>query len=297
MIRSLPLRGLIAAMAALLVAGCQSVAFGIANRGVPAADASVVYDAQRGLSLDIYKPSVAASTPAPVVVFFYGGGWKTGKREQYRFVGQRLSQQGVLAIVADYRTFPRSTFPGFVEDGARAVAWSRRHAAEYGGDPRRLFVAGHSAGAQIAALLGADARYLAAQGMEPQDLSGVIGLSGPYDFVIEGGYEQVFGPKARWREAQAVNFVDGDEPPFLLIHGTGDKVVESKDSQQLADELRRTGGKAELVWLPEAGHIAPLSALYDPKRDPKVLEAISTFLHTPIAAYRKQRLGQSFNSH
>jgi acetyl esterase/lipase len=138
-----------------------------------------------------------------VVVFFYGGGWKTGKREQYRFVGQRLSQQGVLAIVTDYRTFPRSTFPGFVEDGARAVAWSRGHAAEYGGDPRRLFVGGHSAGAQIAALLGTDARYLATQGMKPRDLSGVIGLSGPYDFVIEGGYEEVFGPKARWREAQA----------------------------------------------------------------------------------------------
>jgi len=282
MIRSFPLRGLIAAMAALLVAGCQSVAFGMANRGVPAADASVVYDIEHGLSLDIYEPSVATSTPAPapVVVFFYGGGWKTGKREQYRFVGRRLSQQGVLAIVADYRTFPRSTFPGFVEDGARAVVWSRGHAAEYGGDPRRLFVAGHSAGAQIAALLGTDARYLAAQGMKPRDLSGVIGLSGPYDFVIEGGYEEVFGPKDRWREAQAVNFVDGDEPPFLLIHGTGDKVVESKDSQELADKLRRTGGKADLVWLPKAGHLAPLAALYDPQRDSQVVQAIKEFLQT-----------------
>jgi acetyl esterase/lipase len=280
MTRSFSLRGLIATMAALLAAGCQSVAFGIANRGVQAPDASVVYDTQHGLSLDIYKPSVATSTPAPVVVFFYGGGWKTGKREQYRFVGQRLSQQGVLAIVADYRTFPRSTFPGFVEDGARAVAWSHGHAAEYGGDPRRLFVGGHSAGAQIAALLGTDARYLATQGMKPRDLSGVIGLSGPYDFVIEGGYEEVFGPKARWREAQAVNFVDGDEPPFLLIHGTGDTVVEFKDSQELADRLRRTGGKADLVWLPKAGHIAPLAALHDPKRDPEVVQAIKAFLQT-----------------
>jgi len=281
MIRSFPLRGLVAATAALLVAGCQTVAFGIANRGVQAPDASVVYDTQHGLSLDIYKPSVATSAPAPVVVFFYGGGWKTGKREQYRFVGRRLSQQGVLAIVADYRTFPRGTFPGFVEDGARATAWGYGHAAEYGGDPRRLFVAGHSAGAQIAALLGTDARYLAGQGMKPRDLSGVIGLSGPYDFVIEGGYEEVFGPRARWPDAQAVNFVDGDEPPFLLIHGTGDKVVESKDSQELADKLRQAGGNAELVWLPKAGHIAPLSAIYDPKRDPKVLQAIREFLHTP----------------
>ncbi|HYM86914.1 MAG TPA: alpha/beta hydrolase [Pseudoxanthomonas sp.] len=278
MTRSFPLRGLIAVAAALLAAGCQSVAFGIANRGVSAADASAIYDTQHGLALDIYRPDSSTKTPMPVVVFFYGGGWKTGKREQYRFVGKRLAQQGVLAIVADYRTWPRTTFPGFVEDGARAVAWSRDHAADYGGDPKRLYVAGHSAGAQIAALIGTDSRYLSANGMKPRDLAGVIGLSGPYDFVINGGYEEVFGPTAQWPQAQAVNLVDGDEPPFLLIHGTGDQVVEAKDSQELADKLRATGGKAQLVWLPDAGHIAPLAALYEPKRDPVVIEAMRAFI-------------------
>lgn len=277
-VRSLPLRGLITAIAALLVAGCQSVAFSVANRGVPAADASVVYDTPHGLSLDVYLPQAGTSAATPVVVFFYGGGWKTGTRDQYRFVGQRLAQQGVLAIVADYRTWPRSTFPGFVEDGARAVAWSHAHAADYGGDPKRIYVAGHSAGAQIAALIGTDARYLAANGMRPRDLAGVIGLSGPYDFVINGGYEEVFGPREQWPRAQAVNFVDGDEPPFLLIHGTGDKVVEAKDSQELADKLRSSGGQAQLVWLPDAGHIAPLAAIYAPKRDPAVIQAIAAFV-------------------
>ncbi len=278
MTRSLPLRSLLAATAALMVAGCQSLAFGVANRGLAAADASAFYDRPRGLALDIYRPDPATPAPAPVVVFFYGGGWKSGTREQYRFVGQRLAQQGVLAIVADYRTFPRSTFPGFVEDGARAVAWSREHAAEHGGDPSRLFLAGHSAGAQIAALLGTDRRYLAAHGMKPAELTGVIGLSGPYDFLINGGYEEVFGPKAQWPDAQAVNFVNGDEPPFLLIHGTGDTVVEAKDSQELADKLQAAGGQARLVWLPDAGHIAPLAALYKPARAPAVVEAIRAFV-------------------
>ena len=275
--RAFALHGL-TAIADVLVAGCQSVAFGIANRGVADADATAVYDTGHGLSLDIYRPTAPSTTAVPVVVFFHGGGWKTGTRGQYRFVGQRLAQQGVLAIVADYRTWPRSTFPGFVEDGARAVAWSRAHARTYGGDPQRLYVAGHSAGAQIAALIGTDGRYLAAEGMKPRDLAGVIGLSGPYDFVIEGGYEAVFGPRAQWPSAQAVNFVDGDEPPFLLVHGTGDKVVEAKDSQELADKLRSNGVQAELVWLPEAGHIAPLAALYDPRRDPAVIHAISSFV-------------------
>lgn len=276
---SLAVRGLFTTVAALLITGCQSVAFGIANQGVVQADASVVFDETRDLSLDVYRPRTNTTSPAPVVVFFYGGGWKSGKRGQYRFVGQRLAQQGVLAIIADYRTYPRTTFPGFVEDGARAVAWSRDHAADYGGDPTRLFVAGHSAGAQIAALIGTDSHYLAAHGMKPRDLAGVIGLSGPYDFVINGGYEEVFGPQAQWPNAQAVNFVDGDEPPFLLIHGNADKVVEARDSQRLADKLLATGGKAELVWLPEGGHIAPLAALYVPKRHPAVLQATVAFVH------------------
>lgn len=280
MIQSTGLRPALAALVVLSLAGCQSVAFGIANRGVPAPDNSVVFDTRRGLSLDVYKPHAAAK-PTPVVVFFYGGNWKSGKRKDYRFVGHRLAQMGVLAIVPDYRTFPRTRFPGFVEDGAGAVAWSRRHAIAYGGDLGRLYVAGHSAGAQIAALIGTDGRYLLAHGMAPRDLAGVIGLSGPYDFVIEGGYEDVFGPRSQWHDAQPVNFVDGDEPSFLLIHGTGDKIVEAKDSQQLANKLRLVGGKAELILLPDAGHAAPLAALYNPDRDPQVLDAIREFVGNP----------------
>jgi len=274
---SFPLRGLVAASVALLIAACQSVAFSVANRGIAAASASMVYDTRHGLALDIYRPAARTTVPTAVVLFFYGGNWKSGKREDYRFVGQRLAQQGVLAIVADYRTWPRTTFPGFVEDGARAVAWSRDHAADYGGDPKRLFVAGHSAGAQIAALIGTDRRYLAAHAMKPRDLAGVIGLSGPYDFAITGGYEEVFGPREQWPRAQAVNFVGGDEPPFLLIHGASDTTVEAKDSQELANKLRAMGGEAELVWI-QGGHIAPLQAFYAPQRNPAAMQAMKDFL-------------------
>lgn len=282
----LPLRAFLASVAALLMAGCQSAAFSLANRGLADADASAIYDPERGLSLDIYRPAVTDSK-APVVVFFYGGGWKTGRRGQYRFVGQRLARSGILALVADYRTYPRATFPGFVEDGARAVAWARVHAGDHGGDPARLYVAGHSAGAQIAALIGTDARYLGAHDLKPQDLAGVIGLSGPYDFVINGGYVPVFGPRAQWPQAQAVNYVDGDEPPFLLVHGTGDRVVEARDSQELADKLRRDGVAAQLLWLPEAGHIAPVVAFYAPDRNPEVLKAVEAFVgirHDPLGS-------------
>jgi acetyl esterase/lipase len=213
-----------------------------------------------------------------VVVFFYGGAWQRGERRQYRFVGRRLAGEGVLAIVADYRTWPRAGFPDFVEDGARAVAWARSHARAYGGDPQRLYVSGHSAGAQIAALLGTDERYLAPHGMRPRDLAGVIGLSGPYEFGISGRLVPIFGDRAQWPAAQAIRAVDGDEPPFLLVHGADDRVVWANGSERMAERLRRAGSQAEVLLLPGGGHTAPLQGLYRPSRSPQVLPAILRFV-------------------
>ena len=266
------------ALGTLLTTGCESLLFRYANRGLAPPEASVVYAPDRGLQLDIYRPQGITEGAAPTVVFFYGGGWQRGERGQYQFVGRQLARHGVLAIVADYRTFPEAVFPAFVEDGARAVAWASMHAGAYGGDARRLFVAGHSAGAQIAALLGTDPVYLDAHGLSPSQLAGVIGLAGPYDFEITGRYRDVFGPPSQWPQAQAVRHVTGNEPPFLLIHGEDDRVVEARDSRQLARRLREVGGDASVVMLPDAGHSAPVLGLYDPKRAPAVLPAILGFV-------------------
>lgn len=266
-------------LAALVATGCERAVLALANRGVDAPETSVVYAPDLGLALDVYRPQgPTAGRPAPVVVFFYGGSWQRGTRAQYRFVGRRLAQQGVLAVVADYRTWPRAGFPGFVHDGARAVAWVHAHAAAHGGDARRIFVAGHSAGAQIAGLIGADARYLAPHGLRPRDLAGVIGLAGPYDFAITGQYVRIFGDAAQWPRAQVVNAVDGDEPPHLLLHGTADRVVNPDDSRLLAQRLQRAGVAAELVMLPDGTHVTPIAALYDPRRAPHVLRALLEFI-------------------
>jgi len=284
------LRGLLAAALALPAAGCESALFAFANRGLAPPDATVAYDSSLGLSLDVYRPAPGALPPdggmAPTVVFFYGGAWRRGERSQYQFVGRRLAELGVLAIVADYRTFPQAGFPAFVEDAAQAVAHVRRHAGAWGGDGGRLYLAGHSAGAQIAALLGTDARYLRAHGLQPADLAGVVGLSGPYDFVVSGRLREVFGPPAQWPRAQPLNFVDGDEPAFLLVHGARDRTVESRDAVLLAERLRVHGVQAELVLLPDAGHAATLLGLYDPARAPRVVDAIRAFVHRPATTAR-----------
>ncbi|TZF87151.1 alpha/beta hydrolase [Cognatilysobacter lacus] len=268
------------ALFALGSSGCERAIFAAANRGVRPPEATVVFSQATGLSLDVYRPHDADGR-APVVVFFYGGGWTRGERAQYRFVGRRLAEGGVLTIVADYRTWPRAGFPAFVDDAAQAVAWANQHASQYGGDPSRVFVAGHSAGAQIAALVGADARYLAPYGLKPHDLAGVIGLSGPYDFVVGTKYAAIFGAPSQWPAAQAVNAVDGDEPPFLLVHATGDRVVDPADSQEMADRLRKAGVRADLLMVPGGGHTTPLQGLYSPHRVPAVLPAILRFVAAP----------------
>lgn len=288
----MPLRrrtGIAGLLATLLLTGCQNAVFSFVNRGLPPPEGTAVFAPEHALSLDVYRPRTPSSD-APVVVFFYGGSWQSGSREGYRFVGRRLAEQGALVVIPDYRKAPLPSFPGFMDDAAQAVRWARDNAREWGGDPSKIFIVGHSAGAQIAALLGTDARYLRAQGIETRTLSGVAGLSGPYDFAINGNLLDVFGrDPALWPRAQAVNFVDGDEPPFLLIHGTGDRTVESVDSEQLAERLRGRDVPVRLMLLPGAGHLAPVAGLYETKRQPEVLPALVEFLRAPRAASASTR--------
>ena len=272
------IKALVASILAVWLSGCEATVFRFVNRGLPPPDLTVPFAPDVGLSMDIYKPPMPMGDKVPVVVFFYGGSWQRGNRAQYQFVGQRLADNGVLAVVADYRTYPSAIFPGFMDDAARAVRRVHDDAPKWGGDPNKLFIAGHSAGAQIAALLATDPRYLHAHGMEPGELAGVIGISGPYDFNITGDLVDVFGASSLWPRAQALNFVDGNEPPFLLLHGTGDSVVEYADSVELAEKLRSNGITATLKLLPDAGHIKPLAGLYDPKRAPDVLADMLAFI-------------------
>lgn len=255
------------ALAVLLLplAGCQRAYFAAVNAGASTASRSVAYGPHAGQRLDVYRPTPTAA-PAPVVLFLYGGRWQSGKRADYAFVGDALARAGMLALVADYRRYPQVRFPTFVEDAALALRWARQQARASGGDPARIFLAGHSAGAHLAAMLATDARFLAAVGMQPRDLAGVIGIAGPYDFLplTERDLQDIFGPRERWADTQPVNFVDGDEPRFLLLHGTDDRLVWPRNSERLAARLREAGGEVEHRVYPDLGHIRILSGLRYP---------------------------------
>jgi acetyl esterase/lipase len=205
--------------------------------------------------LDVYVPKMPVTEPRAVIVFIHGGSWASGSKDQYRFVGKSLAGQGLIAVLPNYRLNPAVRFPVFVEDAAKAVAWTLRNIEVYGGDPRRVFIMGHSAGAHIALLLAMDRHYLAAAGASADDLRGTVGLSGPYDFEIDSDLlRAVFGSFPDPRQTQPVHFVRGDLPPLLLIHGTDDRICWDRHSIRLAELVRAAGGRADLRLYPGLGH-------------------------------------------
>ncbi len=218
-------------------------------------------------ALDIYRPGEQEGLP--VVVFVYGGGWKSGDKAQYRFVAAALAQRGYVTVVPDYRVFPAARFPAFVEDAAAAVAWTRANIGAHGGDPGRIFLMGHSAGAHIALLLTLDKRYLAAQGLDPDTaITGTIGLAGPYDFLPlrDPELDGIFAPAGDLRQTQPVTFARAGAPPLLLATGEHDTTVLPRNTANLAQAVRDAGGQAETRLYPRIGHTLVLGAFATPLR-------------------------------
>lgn len=212
--------------------------------------------------LDIYRPNGSAA--APVVVFIYGGGWKDGAKANYRFVAAELATRGFLTVVPDYRLFPEVRFPVFLQDNAAAVAWTKANIASYGGDPRRIFLMGHSAGAYNVAMLTLDKQWLAADGLDPdRDIAGTIGLAGPYDFLPlhDPELEDIFAPAGDLRLSQPITFARGDAPPMFLAAGTADQTVLPRNTEHLAAAIRRDGGRVEEQLYPDVNHTKIIGAM------------------------------------
>lgn len=252
-------RALSVCLLSFLLAGCQAAFFGAVNLRQPQGELvshrDLPFDPVHGLALDVYAP--AHADHAPVVVYFHGGSWMTGKRQWFRWMGEALAAQGVVAIVPDVRPWPVARMDGFLSDGAEAVRWARDHAGEFGGDPSRLFVMGHSSGGQIAAMLAMDKQWLGAVGMKPRDLAGFIGVAGTYDFIPfdEPEFAEMFGhDAAEQARSQPINFVDGDEPPALLLQGETDTVVYPSEAISLEGRYRAMGEAVELKLYPKVGH-------------------------------------------
>ncbi len=254
-----PLGKLLAALATLLLAGCQSTFFATVNgiRSDAGSErlADQIFDAEARLALDIYRPSVT-STEAPVVVFYYGGSWRSGERGWYRFVGRALAAQGMVAVIPDYRKFPAVSFEQLMADSAAALRWVQQRRQLLGSDGP-LFVAGHSAGAHIAALLATDQRYLQRVGMSTESIAGLIGFAGPYNFlpIVDPKVAEVFVDERGAYAAQPIHHVSSDSVPALLFHGSEDETVRPFNSETFASALQQADVAAEYQAIDDIGHI------------------------------------------
>lgn len=227
----------------------------------------IAYGADSRQRLDVYAPS-QLSDSAPVLIFFYGGSWKSGKRSYYRFIGEAFASRGYMVVVPDYRLYPSVRFPEFVEDGARALKWVEHNASRYGGDPRRIVLSGHSAGAHLAALLLFDKRYLGAFDFNRNRILGFIGLAGPYAFnpLVYERTRSVFSTVQDPDQARPIAFVDGSEPPLLLMHGGSDDTVGMVNAQKLAARVRKAGGEARFIEYAQRSHIGLILSIAAPFR-------------------------------
>lgn len=287
--RRLGLLGVGSAIAAL-VSGCS---------GAQVLDHLVAHDTYHGPTgvpygpdprhlLDVYQPDTGTVPGGtPVVLFFYGGNWTSGERAEYRFVGEALAANGIIAVVADYRLSPQVHFEGFLGDCALALQWTLAHAASLGGDPARVMVMGHSAGAYNAAMLALDPRWLAPLGLAPKRLAGWIGLAGPYDFLPIGDPEVQLA--FRWPQtpanSQPIFYANAKAPRSLLLAARKDTVVDAqRNTVGLANRLRAAGTKVDMRIFDNIGHVTTVAALARP------LDWLAPVLPTVVAFVRGEPL-------
>jgi acetyl esterase/lipase len=239
----------------------------IFNALVPKDDARLVgrdfiYGSHPRHRFDFYAPP--GDGPHPVLLFVYGGSWDSGDKAGYEFVGRAFASRGYVTAIMDYRLVPEVFYPAFVEDVGLALPEVLKTAKQHGGDPDRLFLAGHSAGAYniVQAILK--------PGFIPPEIkiSAVATLAGPFDFVPLDSPKSIaaFSHFAPLEDTQPVHHARGDAPPMLLLHGADDTTVRVKNSRNLAAKLSEKGAAVEFKLYQGVSHVGILLALAKPLR-------------------------------
>jgi acetyl esterase/lipase len=222
---------------------------------------AVSYGADPRQSVDIYLP--VNKDAKGLLIFFYGGGWDSGEKRDYRFVAAAFAEAGYAVAIPDYRLYPQVRYPDFLQDAADAVAMLARHPDLAALVPERTFIGGHSAGAWITMMLALQPQWLRDGGVDPDRLAGAIGLAGPYDFdpLLYPTTRQSFGHVKRFEVTQPVHFARANAPPLLLMHGLDDTTVEPVDSRILAERVQTAGGRAATRFYEGVDHTRLVAAL------------------------------------
>lgn len=208
-------------------------------------------------TLDIYR----AKNPkpdAPVLVFIHGGAWDRGSKSVYRFLAEGFTKSGYDIVLPNYRLYPDATFPNFLEDNGRAVAFT---AETFPDRPIVLF--GHSAGAYNVLMLALEEKFLAKFGVKLcEKIMGVISLSAPVGVIpLEGERLLEIFPDRHAGNDGILNIVSTPTPPLFLGHGADDTIVHPINATLLAEKVTARGGQAKLMIYPGLKHIGPVKVL------------------------------------
>lgn len=259
------------------VQGCalQLLDWATPNTGY-SVEKDIAYGSHERQRVDVYSPE-EPNDKKLTVLFFYGGAWQEGSKAKYRFVAQALAEKGYQVVVADYRVYPDVLFPGFMSDSAQALAWTAKNIDQ------DIVLMGHSAGAHIAAMLALDSQYTDQFDVDKKRIVGLIGLSGPYDFLpLKSEHlKTIFNAADDIQHTQPINYVSSSAPPALLVHGTDDTTVLPFNTKNLADKLSEKGVDVTTKMYPDVGHAVTVGAISVPFRGQlPVLDDIHTFLST-----------------
>jgi acetyl esterase/lipase len=233
--------------------------------------------------LDLYLPRDLKDFP--VIFFVHGGAWMHGDKNFlgiYSALGQRLAKRGIGAVVINYRLTPKVKHPEHIKDVARAFAWTYKHLADYGGDKGQIFVAGHSAGGHLVALLGTDESYLKAEGLDLKAIRGDIPISGVLE-IEKDFLPAVFGKDEKvCKAASPIAHVRAELPPFLVLYADNDLKVCSRTSIDFAKALKEKKAPVEEMEIKKRNHMTILlNAVMD---DDPVADAILRFVDRHKAA-------------
>jgi acetyl esterase/lipase len=226
--------------------------------------ADVPFSSHSDVTLDVYGQS--DGTGYPVLIFVHGGGWNSYDKELFTPVAMQLLPQKMVVVIPGYTLYPDATYQQMAREVADATAWVLRNIEAYGGDPERVYLSGHSAGAHLSGLVSYDPTWLADTGHSTDEIRGWIGLSGVYDTARHAARRQSLGlqspimtavmqgPEGYAAASPEIHAVLGAGPPAWLIHGDEDDTVPLAESERMSSTLRRAGVPAELIVYPGAGH-------------------------------------------
>lgn len=242
--------------------------------------------------LEVYAPpGTASDARLPVVVFIHGGAWDSGRPQDYRFLARSLigalAPEGCVVVLAGYRLLPQGRWPIMLADGARALRWVADHIGALGGDPARVVLMGHSAGAYNALALALDKRWMADEGLDADALAGVIGLSTPADFLPLDDPASIatFGHCVDLAQTQPVTHARAGAPPLLLLHGAQDTRVRPRNSLALAAAMTAAGQPTQAQVLDGIDHERMIMAFARPfVREARPLAAVAAFITTVCAS-------------